>query len=99
MDNFALGEYNVGFRHEMTLDYARSFGEGHRPVQMFIWYPSSEDTKFMNYTEYFLFNELSGKPVDKIQFLDAQLQLELQNLDISDSTNAFSAYKELKTIL
>ena len=40
MKNFDLGNYSVGFKHEIITDFSRSYGDSFRPVELFIWYPS-----------------------------------------------------------
>ncbi len=65
----ALGNYSVSFKHETIIDYSRSFGNLHRPVELFIWYPSNEKKKTpFNYTEYIALNKKirNSKDIDSV---------------------------------
>ena len=42
MEKFDLGEFNVGFKYETLTDYSRTYGDGFRSIQLFIWYPAEE---------------------------------------------------------
>ncbi len=99
MDNFELGSYGVGFKHQIQEDYSRAFGKQPRPVEMFIWYPSNEKTnKTLNYFDYLLLNNTEtnkGKGTE----LDSLIIREIKKLKDVNFTDAnFSRFKNLKTI-
>jgi len=51
--NLKQGPYSVGFRMEWKYDYARSWGNGARPLRINIWYPAVKTTgKKMLYEKY-----------------------------------------------
>ena len=100
MENFDLGKYDVGFKHEIIKDFSRSYGDSFRPVEIFIWYPSEiEIDNPLNYTDYFLLNS-TGKKRNKSD-IDSLLlkEINLGNIDASgDVENILSNYKKLRTI-
>ncbi len=105
MQGFNLGKYKVGFKHEQVPDYSRAYGQGFRPVQMFIWYPSNEKSKtFLNYSDYYLLNielvqniELNKSNIEKLT--DSLIRSELKNRKLSTDLNAtLKRYKSLKTV-
>jgi len=98
MKNFNLGEYSVGFRHEIVKDFSRSYGETFRPVQLFIWYPSEEKSEnTLNYTDYFLLNA-ADQNRNKSD-LDSLVRQEIISSEIpGDFEIILSNYKKLRTI-
>jgi len=103
--DFNLGEHNVGFRHEKVIDFSRSYGEGFRPIHLYIWYPSEEKTtRPLNYTDYFFISD--KKPKSSIQdqerkndYLDSLILEEIKDKNIYGKTeDIISNYKNLITI-
>lgn len=105
MNDFDLGEYNVGFKHEIIRDFSRSYGKVFRPIQLFIWYPSEEETqKPIYYTDYFVLDgtgidQYAKNPEGKNDYLDSLLRVEIESKNIDGKPeDVFSKYKNLITI-
>ena len=100
MNNFDLGKYSVGFKHEIIKDFSRSYGDSFRPVELFIWYPSEIKIKNpLYYTDYFLLNS-NGQNKNK-SAIDSLLLIEINSRnidDLADIESVLSKYKKLRTI-
>ncbi len=105
MDQFDLGSYSVGFRHEVITDFSRAYGEGFRPVQLYLWYPSAETIKTpIKYTDYLILDDLKGQPgelypASNDKRLDLLVQKEIEEFkDLKKNKVLSSKYKSLKSI-
>lgn len=103
MKNFEPGEYGVGFRSESITDYARSYEDTYRSVQLFIWYPTKERSqKRLQYKQYFGINDLKGKQLKSNlsnERIDALIQQEVKKLNETNKLSVKqSKYKMLRTI-
>lgn len=103
MKNFELGEYGVGFRNERITDYSRSYVDAYRSIQLFVWYPTKENSqKTLQYEQYFEINDPKGKLLESDpsnERLDALIQQEVKKLtEINKLPVKSSKYKMLKTI-
>lgn len=103
MKDFDLGKNGVGFKTERILDYARAYGNDHRSIQLFVWYPTTKKSgQKLKYEEYFALNNpggaLQNKDSRKIN-VDSLLQQDIKGLKATDSIDIkLSSYKKLKTI-
>jgi len=105
MEKFDLGEYSVGFKHEMLTDYSRTYGDGFRSIQLFIWYPAEEKSIApLQYGEYFLLNDPKSQTLEldtpnKKTSIDSLLRQEIIRLNKLKKTDVkLSKYINLKTI-
>jgi pimeloyl-ACP methyl ester carboxylesterase len=103
MKKFTPGGYGVGFRDERITDYSRSYENGYRSIQLFVWYPTKERSlKPLQYEQYFMINDPNGELLDShpsMNMKDSLIQQEINRLNESGEMNIkLSNYKELKTI-
>ncbi|MCH8128174.1 hypothetical protein IIC38_19835 [candidate division KSB1 bacterium] len=105
MEKFDLGEFSVGFKYETLTDYSRTYGDGYRSIQLFIWYPAGEKSITpLQYGEYFLLNDLKSQAFEldtanKKTRIDSLLRQEIKRLNkLKKNDVKLSKYKNLKTI-
>ena len=103
MKKFTPGDYGVGFRDERITDYSRSYENGYRSIQLFVWYPTKEKTlKTLQYEQYFMINDPKGALLDSPpsnNMMDSLIQQEIKGLNKSNEIQIrLSNYKALKTI-
>ncbi len=103
LEGFDIGPFNVGFKYEKIVDYSRAYGDGYRPVQLFIWYPSKDTSIKIPYSQYFLYTH----PFDSLQYSDYAtqegfiigmllLEIEIREID-ANKDEVLEAFKSLKT--
>ncbi len=102
MEKFEPGDYGVGFKNERITDYSRSYENGFRSIQLFVWYPTKERSlKTLQYEQYFMLNDPKGELLDSdpSNKMDSLIQQEIKGLTESTEIEiSLSKYKALKTI-
>jgi len=103
MKDFSLGVNGVGFKNERIIDYSRSYNNDYRTLQVFVWYPTKENTlEKLKYKEYFILSNAKGNNknqasrktnVDSLIHIELNQIKELEGIEIKLST-----YKALTTI-